>query len=102
MNSFANAPVPQWEPFLPPDKAAKFLGISRRLLLAMARKGIKGAYPIGCGDFRKRWVFKISELAAAIDPKFDPRWEQERRKQEQEERDRERRQKYHPDKGSPR
>ena len=57
------------EPFVPSDEAAKFLGIKRRLLLAMARKGIAGAYPLGTGDFRKTWVFRLSELAAAIDPK---------------------------------
>ena len=57
-----------FEPFVSADVAAKHCGISRRLLLAMARRGIAGAYPIGCGDFRHRWVFKISELNAAIDP----------------------------------
>ena len=63
-----------WEPFVSAEEAASFLGISRRLLLAMARRGVKGSYPIGCGDFRHRWVFKKSELAEAIDPKrrYDP------------------------------
>jgi len=60
----------QFEPFVPADIAAKHCGISRRLLLAMARRGIAGAYPIGCGDFRHRWVFRISELSAAIDPRL--------------------------------
>jgi len=62
-----------FEPFVPADVAAKHFGISRRLLLSMARRGIAGAYAIGCGDFRHRWVFKLSELCAAIDPKqYDP------------------------------
>jgi hypothetical protein len=57
------------EPFVPADVAAKHFGISRRLLLSMARRGVAGAYAIGCGDFRHRWVFKLSELISAIDPK---------------------------------
>ena len=57
------------EPFVPANEAAKFMGINRRLLLAMARKGMAGAYPVGTGDFRKTWVFRLSELSAAIDPK---------------------------------
>ena len=54
------------EPFVSADVAAKLLGINRRLLLAMARRGIGGAYPLGTGDFRKTWVFRLSELVAAI------------------------------------
>ena len=54
------------EPFISAAVAAKHLGINRRLLLAMARRGIGGAYPIGTGDFRKVWVFRLSELVAAI------------------------------------
>jgi len=61
------------EPFVPANESAKFMGINRRLLLAMARKGMAGAYPVGTGDFRKTWVFRLSELSAAIDPKrYDP------------------------------
>jgi hypothetical protein len=54
------------EPFVSADVAAKLLGINRRLLLAMARRGIAGAYPLGTGDLRKTWVFRLSELVAAI------------------------------------
>jgi hypothetical protein len=55
------------EPFIPADKAADFIGISRRFLLALARKGIAGAYPLGTGSgSRNTWVFRLSELAAAI------------------------------------
>ena len=55
------------EPFVSAQEAAKFVGISRRLLTELARRGIAGAYPIGTGELRKTWVFRLSELAAAID-----------------------------------
>jgi len=54
------------EPFVSADEAAKFLGIKRRFLLTLARQGIVGAYSLGTGDFRKIWVFRLSELAEAI------------------------------------
>ena len=57
------------EPFVSAEVAARFLGITRRFLLSLARRGIAASYAIGTGDFRKTWVFKLSELAAAIDPK---------------------------------
>ncbi len=57
------------EPFVSAQEAAKFIGISRRFLTELARRGIGGAYPIGTGDMRKTWVFRLSELAAAIDRK---------------------------------
>lgn len=57
------------EPFVSAQEAAKFVGISRRFLTDLARRGIAGAYPIGTGDMRKTWVFRLSELAAAIDRK---------------------------------
>jgi hypothetical protein len=61
------------EPYVSATEAAKFLSVERRFLLSLARKGLKGSYPIGTGDFRKRWVFKLSELEDAIDPKsFSP------------------------------
>jgi hypothetical protein len=66
MNTIAQRPQTTPEPFVSADVAAKLLGINRRLLLAMARRGIGGAYPLGTGDFRKTWVFRISELVAAI------------------------------------
>jgi hypothetical protein len=57
------------------DEAASFLAIKRRYLLALARNGIAGAYALGTGTVRKVWVFRLSELAAAIagknsDPKM--------------------------------
>jgi hypothetical protein len=61
------------EPFVSAEEAAKFLSVNRRFLLSLARRGIAGAYALGTGDFRKTWVFRLSELAAAIDPKgYDP------------------------------
>jgi hypothetical protein len=83
MSAVLAAPAP--EPFVSAQKAADFLGINRRLLLDMARKGIGGAYAVGTGDIRKTWVFRLSELGVAIDhrhsrpfpppqakPRYDP------------------------------
>src|SRR5215472_13828208 len=57
---------PQPERFVSADEAAAFLAISRRYLLALARRGLDGAYALGTGTQRKIWVFRLSELAAAI------------------------------------
>lgn len=54
------------EPFVSAEEAAAFLSVKRRYLLALARRGIAGAYPLGTGTKRKVWVFRLSELAAAI------------------------------------
>ena len=54
------------EPFVSADTAAQFLSITRRHLLELARKGLSGAYPLGTGTQRKTWVFRLSELAAAV------------------------------------
>jgi len=62
------------EPFVSAEEAARFLSIKRRHLLALARSGLAGAYPLGTGTVRKIWVFRLSELAAAIARKnSDPR-----------------------------
>lgn len=60
------------EPFVSAEKAAEFLDISRRYLLALARKGIAGAYPLNSNAKRKVWAFRLSELAAAIAKNADP------------------------------
>jgi hypothetical protein len=60
------------EPFVSADEAAVFLAVKRRYLLALARRGIAGAYPLGTGTRRKIWVFRLSELAAAITEKKQP------------------------------
>jgi len=60
------------EPFVSAEQAAQFLSIKRRYLLALARKGIAGAYALGTGTVRKIWVFRLSELAAAVAQNTDP------------------------------
>ena len=57
------------EHFVSADEAAQFLAINRRHLLVLARNGIRGAYPAGTGSTRIHWVFRLSELAAAITEK---------------------------------
>ena len=59
-------PVTKPENFVSADEAAQFLAIKRRHLLVLARRGIAGAYPAGTGGKRNHWVFRLSELAAAI------------------------------------
>ena len=49
-----------------PEQAARFLSVKRRQLLALARRGLAGAYPLGTGTVRKVWVFRLSELADAV------------------------------------
>ena len=58
---------PQPEPFVSATKAAAFLGVSRPFLLSLARQGIGGAYALGTGQQRHKWVFRLSELGIAID-----------------------------------
>jgi hypothetical protein len=54
------------EPFVSADEAARFLSIKRDFLLSLARRGIAGGYSISTGECRRRWIFRLSELAAAI------------------------------------
>jgi hypothetical protein len=54
------------EPFVAAEVAADFIGIKRRFLLTLARRGIAGAYALGTGNLRKTWVFRLSELSEAI------------------------------------
>jgi hypothetical protein len=62
-----------YEPLVSADRAATMLGVKRRFLLSLARKGIAGAYPLGTGDCRKMWRFRVSELMNAINNKgYDP------------------------------
>jgi hypothetical protein len=56
------------EPFVSAEGAATYLGITRRMLLAMARMGVPGAYAVGTGNVRKHWIFRISELTTAAAP----------------------------------
>lgn len=60
------------EPFVSAQTAADFLSISRGFLLSLARRGIAGSYPIGTGEYRRRWIFRLSELAAAMTWRGNP------------------------------
>ena len=40
------------EPFVPGQEAAKFVGISRCILIELARRVLPGSYPIGTGESR--------------------------------------------------
>ena len=53
------------EPFVSAEEAARFLSVKRRYLLALARRGLAGAYALGTGTIRK--VFRLSELATAVE-----------------------------------
>jgi predicted DNA-binding transcriptional regulator AlpA len=56
----------QQEPFVDAERAATFLAMSRKTLLAKSRRGQLPAHPIGAGP-RKIWRFRISELARWLD-----------------------------------
>jgi excisionase family DNA binding protein len=71
--SLAPAASPETpERFVSADEAARFLSVTRRYVLELARRGIAGAYALGTGSQRKLWVFRLSELAAAITKKDSP------------------------------
>jgi len=55
------------EPFVSAEEAARFLSVKRRYLLALARRGLAGAYALGTGTMREVWVFRLSELATAVE-----------------------------------
>jgi len=57
------------ERFVSADEAARFLSVTRRYVLALARRGIAGAYSVGIGSQRRLWVFRLSELATAVTKK---------------------------------
>jgi hypothetical protein len=50
------------EPFVDPDSAATFLGITRRALLQKVRAGKLPGYPLDPAAKKKDWRFKLSEL----------------------------------------
>jgi excisionase family DNA binding protein len=56
-------PIENQEPFVTPEEAAAFLRMSPITIKKMAREGKLPAHPIGEGP-RKRWRFRISELAS--------------------------------------
>src|SRR5258708_16561636 len=53
------------ERFVDADAAAKFLSLTRRRILDLARDHKLPAHPIGDGS-RRIWRFRLSEIAAAI------------------------------------
>ena len=56
------------ERFVDADEAAKFLSLTRRRVLDLARAGKLPCYPIGDGARRTR-LFRLSEIAAAMEGK---------------------------------
>jgi Helix-turn-helix domain len=53
------------ERFVDADQAARFLSLTRRRVLDLARTGKLPGHPIGDGA-RRIWRFRLTELAAAI------------------------------------
>jgi len=53
------------EHFVDADEAAKFLSLTRRRVLDLARAGQLPSHPIGHGTRRTR-LFRLSEIASAI------------------------------------
>jgi len=53
------------ERFVDADRAAKFLFLTRRHVLELARAGKLPGHPISDGA-RRVWRFRLSELAAAV------------------------------------
>ena len=54
-----------FERYVDADEAARFLSISRRRVLDLARAGQLPGHPIGSGA-RHVWRFRLSEIAAAL------------------------------------
>jgi hypothetical protein len=54
------------EPFVTADDLAEHLKITHRQVLEMTRRGLIPAYPLGVGEYRRVWRYKISEVEAAI------------------------------------
>jgi len=50
------------EPFVDPDTAAAFVGITRRTLLQKVRAGKIPGHPLDPHSKKKHWKFKLSEL----------------------------------------
>ena len=55
------------ERFVDSQTAAKFLSISQKWILLLARQGEIPAYPLGQGQQRSIWRFRLSELAIAME-----------------------------------
>lgn len=57
------------EPFVDVERAAEFLSVKPRFLLARARSGEVPAHPLGSGQ-RRIWRFRLSELSRALEANF--------------------------------
>jgi hypothetical protein len=53
------------EPFVDVERAAQFLSVKPRFLLARARSGAIPAHPLGSGP-RKVWRFRLSEIERVL------------------------------------
>jgi hypothetical protein len=53
------------EPFVDVERAAQFLSVKPRFLLARARSGEIPAHPLGTGQ-RKVWRFRLSEIERVL------------------------------------
>lgn len=53
------------EAFVNADEASRFLSLTRRRILELARANSLPGHPIG-GGARRVWRFRLSELAAAV------------------------------------
>jgi excisionase family DNA binding protein len=56
------------EQFVDGQRAAEFLGLPRKTLLNLARRGSVPAHPLGDG-MRHTWRFRLSELASWVQSK---------------------------------
>jgi predicted DNA-binding transcriptional regulator AlpA len=56
------------ERFVDGERSAEFLGLSRKTLLNLARRGLVPAHPLGDG-MRHTWRFRLSELASWVQSK---------------------------------
>jgi len=58
-------PLENREPFVDALGAARFLSLTPRRVLALARSGVIPGHPLGNGQ-RRVWRFRLSELASAV------------------------------------
>jgi excisionase family DNA binding protein len=58
------------ERFVDSSVAAKFLSVSKKWILLLAQQGEIPAYPLGLGQQRRIWRFRLSELAEAMEERM--------------------------------
>jgi hypothetical protein len=59
-------PLHQFEPFVDEIKASEFLTLTVRELLAKVRAGKLPGHPVDPSAKRRKWRFRLSELAIAM------------------------------------